>query len=570
MTHQSQAMPALVKSATVLDEATGDYYDEFTGTSLQGELISVLASRADVSVPQVEKLLLKRGFQLPGGAQRKSVIAAAMAMSAPIATMAAQVGLREGGAVFVLHKRVVAAPHVKTTLLPPATHARSLTHHLKKAGTLDDFNNKIVSIACHSSALVLGIAAGFAAPLLSLLHRPSFALVLVGRSRCGKSSTQLETASMVGFQNENQLPSLNTSPAGLLNLARDFNDHAIVINEIGTAGLRKEDTYSVLRNFTYQLINGRDKIRHQSFEGDGGSASATFSAIFLFSSELGPDEWAARAGEKRDRGEMSRLIGVPVLFGSAKSIFDMPPEKVRDEQTAWERRQFRRLRKRIARYHGAAFETFVEHLVREGPSILPRINGFMLDFEARVADFSSLDPTKREIVTAFAVMYAAGAEATDAGLLNLSSAVVRDALSRCCHAALDNVPDPDKALHAGLRRLTEMISSKRVLLSTSRRTRKASACRRALGIRIPERKGERVVLKGSAVIDHLRNPLELADVLDYCHKQGYLITKNLRAKKKGIGWAERQILWPDGSRPRSIEFFFPRGLADLDTPKSDR
>jgi hypothetical protein len=124
---------------------------------------------------------------------------------------------------------------------------------------------------------------------------------------------------------------------------------------------------------------------------------------------------------------------------------------------------------------------------------------------------------------------------------------------------------PLTPLRKGLKRLRSLIRDDQAIditVSADKR-RKSGDFRNALGIRFSEPKGERIWLLGTAVNEHVRNQLELIEVLDYCANHGYLQAKNPRNGRKGVGWAERQCVWPDGTRPRCIELFLPSGMSDL-------
>lgn len=276
---------------------------------------------------------------------------------------AARTGWRDDNQVFVSH-RFVAPEAAEGMVLSPCCPLVGAAGQLRCCGTLESWGD-LVGVARHSTAMTLALCATFAAPLLSLLHRPSFALVLFGPSKVGKSFTQLVAASAMGFGREKELPTLNATPAGLLAAGLAFDGHMLPINEVGTAQGKKRDIYEVLRETTYALLSGQDTIRHPSWSGAGGGAS-TFSVIALFSSEISPDAWAARNGETRDDGEMARLIGVPVLAPKYGTIFDRPPSKLLGGALAeWEKAQFKRLHQELPNHRGVALRDFLDYLLED-------------------------------------------------------------------------------------------------------------------------------------------------------------------------------------------------------------
>lgn len=296
---------------------------------------------------------------------------------------------------------------------------------------------------------------------LALLGRPSFAIVLFGPSKIGKSMTQLVAASALGFGREQDLPSLNATPAGLLSAAMGFNDHMLPINEVGTAREPKREVYVTLRDATYALMNGQDTIRHPSWTG--GAGARTFQVICLLSSEISPDAWAARNGETRDDGEMARLIGVPVMLSTRRTIFDRHPRKLAgDALAAWEKAQCKRLWEGAPDHRGVAFQTFLDALLRDVESNRTRARSLSMRFERKVAK-TSMSPVARDIVAKFGILYAGGVLAVEAGVLPLNKKAIGPAVRRACRAALAELPDPEGELKADLAKLKERLLSGSIL-----------------------------------------------------------------------------------------------------------
>ena len=190
--------------------------------------------------------------------------------------------------------------------------------------------------------------------------------------------------SVEGIPAENRLPNLNATNAGLLALAPIFNDHLMPVNEVSAAKGAKKDIYLALREFTYQLAEGRDLLRHPSWN-KSETQCTPFTCIFLFSSEHTPDVWAARHGELRDPGEVPRLIGVPAYSPGDFTIFDHPPDGLQDEQLRdWERDQFRKIRARVQRHRGAAMVRYAEYLIKHRKGLAKRTRALVRNFERKV------------------------------------------------------------------------------------------------------------------------------------------------------------------------------------------
>lgn len=283
------------------DEGRQIWYDVYESPGIEGRPVTVEVLREVQQPNAVRAYLLCKGAAAVAVDDR-GALTTAIATDAPVVRRAANTGWRDGNTNFVSH-RFVAPETVEGSIIPPECRLVGASGQLTMSGTAEGWSD-LVRVAQHSTAMIVALAAVFAAPLLALLNRPSFALVLFGPSRIGKSFTQLVAASAIGFGREEDLPSLNASQPGLLAAALGFNDHMLPINEVGTAQGPKKEIYVTLRDATYGLMNGEDKLRHPSWSGSGSGVASIFRVICLFSSEISPDAWAARNTQECFPGSM--------------------------------------------------------------------------------------------------------------------------------------------------------------------------------------------------------------------------------------------------------------------------
>lgn len=210
------------KIRTIHDEATGDFLDEYSARGLSRRRVTALISREATEPREVSRPLRGKGADLP----RKDPsldrdILMAMEAPAPLVRRAAQVGWYGDppGVAFVARNRVLGISSGRGQVIPPAELHLTAMRKLSVQGTAKQFRSKIAPFARYSSVLMLAMGAAFGAPILAILGRQSFGLVLFGKSRGGKSSALLASGSILGFGAEDHLPSLNATPAGLLSLA---------------------------------------------------------------------------------------------------------------------------------------------------------------------------------------------------------------------------------------------------------------------------------------------------------------------------------------------------------------
>ena len=101
-----------------------------------------------------------------------------------------------------------------------------------------------------------------------------------------------------------------------------WTDSLFPINEAGAIKGKRSDAYQKLRELTFALNAGHDTVRHSSW----GASGDPFRLIFAASAEHSASEYAAMAREKRDDGELVRLVDFPAIVRTTDSIFAVLPE----------------------------------------------------------------------------------------------------------------------------------------------------------------------------------------------------------------------------------------------------
>lgn len=554
---------SLRKLHRLFDEATQNWFDVYTALEINGGIVNIEVPREEQGVGVVARFLLRKGAALPPLGEREAILTAAIHSDAPIVHRAARNGWQGDGS-FVSHGFVAVACDTGSMIVPPKSPFHGSAGHIDRRGNLEGWQD-LVAVAQHSTAMTVALSAVFAAPLMALVQRPSFALVFVGPSRCGKSSAQLAAGSALGFGCEKDLPSLRATEAGQLAVAVALNDHAYLINEVGTAKGSKKEVYIVLRDRTYALMNGQDIIRHPSFAGSG-TGTASFTVLPIFSSEHSPDVWAARNGEARDEGEMARLIGMPVLYGGRTTIFDRPPQALKgDKLHRWQREQFRRLREGLPEQRGVALEEYIGYLTRNRARVTGKTRQLIARFEAAVTT-PEMGAVARDIVSKFGVLFAGCRIAIDADVLpfDVTSMWPGQHIMRACRAALAELPDPRAELRASLQLLRDGLDGPTILDRNRLSPQQMRFLNSADGFSEPREGGRLFVVRAQKFLDWLGTTLEARRVLEWLDDEGFLDKRSARTVKRSLEWAQKQPMWPDGSRPRSIVIYLPRGLADLE------
>lgn len=548
----------VVKIMQLLDEATGNWFDVYKASDVSGNPVTIEVPRDVRTIPKVRQHLLRKGAAIE--AIDDTAIGNAITMIAPVFHRAARTGWRNNNTVFVSLSFVVGTvPDV--TMLPPHHTFSGSADQVQCCGTLDGWK-EVVSIARFSTAMTTAICAAFAAPLLSIANTPNFSLVLTGPSRSGKSSAQLMAASVIGYGQELHLPDLNATPSGMLAAALSYNGHVLPLNEVASARGGKTEVYGAIRDLTYWLGNGRDLTRHPSW--NGGGETGTFQCLPILSSELSPDAWAERNNEARDPGETARLINLPAVFPGGHSVFDRPPDNMNaEEQTTWEREQFRDLRTNIALHRGEALKVYIEYLLDDIADTTQVVQERIALFERFFAE-PGITAIERDIVRKFGLIYTAGFIAIDAGVLPLDAKEVATHLRDACRDALDDLPDPERDLRADMAVLKLRLLGNTIVDADNGGGRLKVLLKFADGFRKRIEGGEMYVVNATEFIKWIPSNYRAQRVLGKLDDEGLLDHERRRTLGKSIEWAQKQVTWPDKRRVRSICFFFPGGLTELD------
>lgn len=319
---------------------------------------------------------------------------------------------------------------------PPRTIG-NFRHHPRQLGRLEAWK-ELAGICQHSRVLTLALCAAFAAPLLKGAGLQPFGLNIFGRSRSGKSTAGLAAASTFGIGEESRLPNWDVTPSGLQELARNFNDHALVLNELAVirAGTKRE-AYEAVRRAIYAFAEGTEATRHSGSAFTATAQAATWRGIFLSTSEISISDLAREGQRVRDDGEFARCIDVPAVVGRRTTIIDAWPE---GEQS---KRQFSqnclvRIREVCRDHHGVAFPVYIEHLLEKTLAVAASETlEAIREFEKEVG--SATGPLGHAVKN-FGLIYAGGLQAIESELLPLSREALLRKIKQCFEDAVDIMP----------------------------------------------------------------------------------------------------------------------------------
>ena len=185
-------------------------------------------------------------------------------------------------------------------------------------------------------------------------------------------------------------------------------------------------------------------------------ASAYHGTIFGSTGEHSFDYDAKLAGVVRDDGELA------AVRNGRPTVIDRFPESLLPERReAWARSTLKRVRHGCKRHHGVALRPFVEYLMSDPQRVERCVKDYMAEFMERI-DTRPMTPAQEHAAENFALIYAGGCLAIDAGILPYLKKDVMRAITRCCRDALKIACEDNDPLLRARRILRWWLESDRI------------------------------------------------------------------------------------------------------------
>jgi hypothetical protein len=300
--------------------------------------------------------------------------------------------------------------------------------------------------AKQSPAATLLISAAFAAPLLTFAEIMSFGLNPYGGGKRGKSVALNAGGSVIGLGREENLLTLGATTAAILEKAGPWTDMLFPINEAGAIKGKRSEAYPKIRELTFALNAGHDIVRHSSWGPSGDS----FGFIFALSAEHSTSEYAAMAGEKRDDGELVRLVDFPAIVPTTGSIFAvLPAGKSAEDATS----DFRNACRECS---GTAFPPYLRYLTQfKRAELEAKVRPIIKEFLAHV-QVEITDGVTHHLALLFAALYLGARMADEAEVWCWGKAELLSAMAYCFRDAkramrpLDSLPSALEVLRSRL------------------------------------------------------------------------------------------------------------------------
>jgi hypothetical protein len=550
--------PRLIKYANIEDAATGHAYEEFRFRKTLGRTGRLRLKRNDARDCRtvLDALALKNAI-LPADNKKAKAWVQEAIKSEPTRYRRhmARLGWSRYGDRFALWDRVLGAPGRRQSLRPPMMNGSQLPA-FRSRGTLEQWQKHVAKPASNSTALTLMVSAEFAAPLLQFSGLQNFGINFFGLSKLGKTAGLLASVSAIGLGVERDLPNWNTTSNAFLESAMGFHDLLFPMDEAGLIAGKRSDAYSVIRHFIYAFSEGRDRARHSSSSAAVAPRRATWCGIFISTSELSFNEYAAISGETRKGGEFARCLDVPILAAGHETIFDRTPiKRGTRQQERWARAALAKLRRHCDLYRGTAIEPYILYLIGLGPRLADKVKKYLDEFMIAVIAMH-LDGALEHAGRNCALIYAGGCLAIDAKVLPWSKAELFDAVLAAFRSAVEEIQGHTNVLDKARSILREKLRSSHISQFRPGRTITPEDSQGYW-----ERKGGVKVytIHAKAFRDWFSSRAQVVALLRWLSNRGKLIveTGQLRRSPISMNSASRACRWPGYKPVKSIKLRDP-------------
>jgi hypothetical protein len=283
---------------------------------------------------------------------------------------------------------------------------------------------------------------------------------------------------------------------------------------------------------------------------------AAWRGIFISTSELSFNEYAAFSGETRKDGEFARCLDVPTLTKGHKTIFDRASFKSRTKQrTRWARAELVKLRRHCELYRGTAIEPYILYLIGLGDRLAVKVKKYLDEFMGAVIAMH-LDGALEHAGRNCALVYAGGCLAIDAKVLPWSKSELFDAVLAAFGSAVEEIQGHSNVL-----------GKARAILSEKLRSSHISQFRQGRTITPEESQGYWEMKNGVKVYtihakafrDWFSSRAQVVALLRWLSNRGKLIVETDQLGRSPISTnsASRTCRWPGYKPVKSIKFCDP-------------
>ncbi|MDF2232404.1 DUF927 domain-containing protein [Albimonas sp. CAU 1670] len=332
-------------------------------------------------------------------------------------------------------------------------------------GSREEWRRDVAELAAASTLAILAVSLSLAPPILRFTEVESGMLHIFGPSGTGKT-TIAKVAASVWRGGRDALDTWNTTQAGFEELLLQHNDGFACLDEITLGSSDRRALRQLIQGSSYRLTAGRTRRRSRDYTGGGSQASYRF--LGLSTGEASAAEIAAAVGEERLQGEEARFIDLPI-GDDEMGVFDRLGAIEQEQTPEAAARVAAVLNEAVCTRFGTAGPAFVRHIVDDIEQAEAETRRLVEKFMTKMDIPAS--GWERRIGLKFALAYAAGIIAIEAGVLPWSNQDVGFAVRKGYRRARASIETEDDRLARALEGLRALVRSGGVIDLSKRKSR---------------------------------------------------------------------------------------------------
>lgn len=354
----------------------------------------------------------------------------------------------EGKQLFVLPEQVIGGLEDKQYCFTPESYAPS-QNALTDSGSLDSWQQFVVSECMGNPVPLFALGVAFAAPLMCMFHVDGGGFHFWGHSSRGKTTILQIGASVFGNAADPALmpecsfiQRWNTTANALEGTALAYNDLLLPMDELGTSNIKN------FGQVVYQLAGGKGKAAMNASR-DMRTPRTWRTQIMSTGEHAIAQEIETTTGSEARTGQMIRMVDICVE-GNIFPAF--PVEQVADMVTM--------LKVACSQHYGVAAVPYLQHVVKVVNSSLKDdwIQRFEYVENALASSFPNLQPEQQRAIKRFALVGCGLMMATEAGCIDVKDNVIMDATVHVLGLWLKEFPTVSEA-DRGIEHLKHIIQS---------------------------------------------------------------------------------------------------------------
>jgi len=393
---------------------------------------------------KVRQALKKKGAKLIGAKAKQIGVINKLLDSVEPGTrqLAMKPGFRGDG--FVLGQTMIGTARDKYVWHSPS----SKPDVGQQGGSLEGWKASVAPVVAQSSFAMLAVFTALAAPLATYVNHHltdtsglgpllSETAILNFSGGSGTGKTTLSRVAAGVFGSPDAIFKWDFTRPGLEGAAESRNDLTLILDDIEKHVEIAMSLKNALRLVGQVVPSGVSKALSPGATTNG-CPERRWTTIGISSSPLPLDEIAGNIRWSRSDGEKVRFIDVPVPKATQAGIFDRLPEGTKD-RVAVGKAVITKLERNVALHFGHVLPAWITYLLAKNRAL--KIQKYAATFVNKVAaDGTGYDKRYAE---KFAILYAAGKLAIEAGILPWPKDLPWKAVSKCYKLALRSAASAD-------------------------------------------------------------------------------------------------------------------------------